>query len=72
MKMFYEVRISDAKGKLKNKISGLELSKAFWKKIYEEDDKSSIGSKKMGKTSIHKKLKEMYPHLYDSPLNFNY
>ena len=69
--MFYEVRISDAKGKLKSKISSLELSKAFWKKIYEEDDKSTVAQRKMGKTSIHKKLKEMYPHLYDSSLNFN-
>jgi len=72
MKMFYEVRISDAKGKLKSKISSLELSKDFWKKIYEDADKSAMASKKKGKTSIHKKLKEMYPHLYDSSLNFNY
>ncbi len=70
--MFYEVRVSDAKGKLKSKVSSLELSKDFWKKIYEEDDKSTVASKKMGKTSIYKKLKEMYPHLYDSSLNFNY
>lgn len=70
--MFYEVRVLDAKGKLKSKISRLELSKAFWENIYEENNKSVMAAKKVGKTSIYKKLKEMYPHLYDSSLNFNY
>jgi len=69
--MFYEVRISDANGKLKRKISSAELSGAFWKKIYAEDDKSNAGPQKINKTSLHKKLKEMYPHLYEPSLNFN-
>ncbi len=37
--MFYEVRISDADGNLKRKISGAELSEAFWKKIFAEEER---------------------------------
>ena len=70
--MFYEVRISDANGKLKRKISSEELGGAFWKKIYDEDKNASAGSQMKSKTSIHKRLKEMYPHLYDPILNFNF
>jgi hypothetical protein len=70
--MFYEVRISDANGNLKKKISGEELTKAFWKKIYAEEEKSNTVVRNTSNTSIRKKLKEMYPHLYDSSLSFNY
>ncbi len=70
--MFYEVRISDASGKLKRKISSSELSVAFWKKIYDEDNKTTVASQKINKLTLNKKLKEMYPHLYEPVLNFNF
>jgi len=70
--MFYEVRISDANGKLKRKVSSAELSGAFWKKIYEEDNKTTASPKMISKSGINKKLKEMYPHLYEPVFNFNY
>ena len=70
--MFYEVRITDANGNLKRKISQKDLTKAFWKKIYTEEEKSNAGVRNTSNPSIRKKLKEMYPHLYDSSLSFNY
>lgn len=70
--MFHEVRISDSNGKLKKTISRAELSKAFWKKIYEEEDKGITSSKKISNPGIRRRLKEIYPHLYDLTPSFNF
>tara|TARA_B100001123_G_C14630079_1_gene757417 strand:+ start:320 stop:532 length:213 start_codon:yes stop_codon:yes gene_type:complete len=70
--MFYEVRISDAEGKIKRKIGSSELNKNFWDKINENEEKHNGVSQKNIKLSLHKKLKEMYPHLYEPVFNFNH
>jgi hypothetical protein len=35
--MFYEVRIFNAKGKLKKVLSGQELSQRYWKRIQDKE-----------------------------------
>ena len=70
--MFHEVRVLDANGKLKKTISKDELSKAFWNKIFAEEESGNVMGKKVPSLNIRKRLKEMYPHLYDLTPNFNF
>jgi hypothetical protein len=61
--MFYEVRIYNAKKKLKKILSSQELSRRYWKKIKENDMGLNPGPSKIKSLSaeMRRKLDEQIP-----------
>ena len=66
--MFYEVRIYNAKKKLKKILSSQELSRRYWNKIKEQDTGLNPGQNKMKNLSSEMRRKldaqvpEFLPH----------
>ncbi len=64
--MFFEARIFDRKGKIKQVVSRDELSKVFWDRInQEEKERRFEGGKERGLSPrLKKKLQAAFPELY--------
>jgi hypothetical protein len=61
--MFYEVRILNAKGKLKKILSARELSRRYWENIREQEPGLKPGQAKARKLSseMRRKLDMLFP-----------
>lgn len=64
--MFYETRIFDQDGKIKQVVSRADLSKAFWDRINQEekDGRFDQGKEKGLSPRLKKKLQAAFPELY--------
>jgi hypothetical protein len=63
--MFHEVRIFNAKGKLKQRFSAKELSRRYWKNIKEQEPGMNPGPGKARKISseMRRKLDAQIPDI---------
>jgi|SaaInl7_135m_RNA_FD_contig_51_1460350_length_686_multi_3_in_0_out_0_2 hypothetical protein len=61
--MFYDVRILNAKGKLKKTLSAQELSRRYWKNIREQESGLNPGTSKVRRLSseMRRKLDVLFP-----------